>query len=164
MAVDVAGDVAVTVFARRGVACVWQEFHVLTLRQGTWSCLGGGGSSWDNDDDLLADRPAELPVAPPRPDRAVVKADPRVLSVEGCGGVHDHRGKADRWPWSGRWISYAEVRVNAQVMTIRTGGRLVPVPWHGRVAVVWPGRHSSQVVALDKAGRSLGEASLPSTR
>ncbi len=165
MAVDVNGDVAVTVFARRGVGCVWQEIHVLALRNGTWQCLGGGGGSWDNDDELLADRPDELPMPPIRPDGAVVKADPRVLAVDGGGGgVHDTLGKADRWPWSGRWVSHAEVRVNARVMTIGTGGRLVPVPWHGRVAVVWPGRGDCRVVALDGRGESLGEAVLRSPR
>jgi hypothetical protein len=58
MAVDVAGDVAVTMFARRGVGCVQQEIHVLALRDGAWTWLGGGGAS--SDDGLLADRPAVL--------------------------------------------------------------------------------------------------------
>ncbi len=164
MAVDVDGDVAVTMFARRGVACVWQEFHVLAQRQGTWRCLGGGGTSRDGDDDLLADRPAELPVPPVPLDSAVVDADPKVLSVEGCGGVHDDLAGADRWPWSGRWINYAEVRVNAQVVSIRNRDRLLPVPWHGRVAVVWAGRGASPVIAVDEGGKSLGAVLLRSTR
>lgn len=58
MAVDVAGDVAVTMFARRGVGCVQQEIHVLALRDGAWTWLGGGGAS--SDDGLLAHRPAVL--------------------------------------------------------------------------------------------------------
>ena len=43
MAVDVAGDVALTMFARRGAGCVWEEIHVLALRRGRWHMLGGGG-------------------------------------------------------------------------------------------------------------------------
>jgi hypothetical protein len=49
MAVDVAGDVAVTMFARRGVGCIWKEIHVLALRDGEWKWLGGGGSDGDHD-------------------------------------------------------------------------------------------------------------------
>lgn len=45
MAVDVAGDVAGTMFARRGVGCIWQETHVLALRDGQWTWLGGAGAT-----------------------------------------------------------------------------------------------------------------------
>src|SRR6201994_3485635 len=45
MAVDVSDDVAVTMFARRGVGCVQQETHVLALRAGAWTWLRGGGGS-----------------------------------------------------------------------------------------------------------------------
>lgn len=34
MSVDVDGDVAVTTFARRRVNCIWQDTHVLALRDG----------------------------------------------------------------------------------------------------------------------------------
>jgi hypothetical protein len=60
MAVDVAGDVAVTMFARRGVGCTWEEIHVLALRDGECTWLGGGGSTSDSDEELLADRPTVL--------------------------------------------------------------------------------------------------------
>jgi hypothetical protein len=59
MALDVAGDTAVSMFARRGVGCIWQETHVFALRDGQWARLGGGGVT--RDADLLADRPPVLP-------------------------------------------------------------------------------------------------------
>ncbi len=59
MAVDVAGDIALTMFARRGAGCVSEEIHVLALRHGRWYMLGGGGGN--GDDDLLANRPRVLP-------------------------------------------------------------------------------------------------------
>jgi hypothetical protein len=39
MAVDIAGDVAITLFARRGVGWIWKETHVLALRDGEWTWL-----------------------------------------------------------------------------------------------------------------------------
>ena len=59
---EVAGDLAVTLFARRGVGCTWRETHVLALRDGEWTWLGGGGSS--DHKDLLTDRPAVFPRFP----------------------------------------------------------------------------------------------------
>lgn len=63
MAVDVSGDVAATMFARRGVGCVCQEIHVLRRRNGEWEWLGGGGGTGGHDD-FLADRPMVLPNFP----------------------------------------------------------------------------------------------------
>ena len=85
MAVDVAGDMAVSMFARRGVGCISQETHVLALRDGQWALLGGGGAS--SDVDLLADRPAMLPDYLRLGRDAVTGADPRVIVVNGSGGV-----------------------------------------------------------------------------
>jgi hypothetical protein len=47
------------------------------------------------------------------------------------GGVQD-----DDAGLPGRWVSYADVRVAAQVDTVNVAGRVVPVPRHGRLAVV----------------------------
>jgi hypothetical protein len=58
MAVDVAGDIAVTMFARRGVGCIWIDTHVIPLHEGQWTMLGGGGAT--SDESLLADRPEVL--------------------------------------------------------------------------------------------------------
>ena len=164
MAVDVAGDVAVSMFARRGVGCIWQETHVLALRDGGWALLGGGGGT--SDEDLLADRPAVLPSYLGLGDGAVTGADPQVMIVNGSGGVLDDgdEAEADRRPDSGRWISYGGVRVSAQVTSVQVSDRWLHVPWHGHVVLVWSGRQPPRVVAHDDGGRVLGEVLLPSTR
>lgn len=162
MGVDVNGDVAATMFARRGAGCTWQETHVLTHRNGQWALLGGGGSS--TDEDLLADRPAVLPGYLALGRDAVAGADPQVIVVGGSGGVLDDGYTVDRRPGSGRWISYADVRVNAQVASVQVSERRLRVPWHGHVLVVWAQREPPRVVAHDDGGRALGEALLPLTR
>jgi hypothetical protein len=160
MAVDVAGDVAVTMFARRGVHCTWLDTHVLVFRDGQWALLGGGGGSAD--EDLLTDRPLELPASPGIRRGATTGADARIMVVDGGGGVLDSGGNADRWPWSGRWISYATVRVSGQVTSGRTSDRDLPVPWHGRVVVAWTGRRRPRVVACDESGHPVATAVLTS--
>ena len=159
MAVDVAGDVAASMFARRGVGCIWQETHVLALRDGQWAWLGGGGAT--SDEGLLADRPAVLPGYLTLERDAVTRADPQVIVVNGSGGVHDDGGEAERRPGSGRWISYADVRVNAQVTSVQVSDRWLRVPWHGHVLLVWSERQPPRVVAHGDGGRALGEVFLP---
>lgn len=94
MAVDLAGDVAVTMFARRGVGRIWQEIHVLALRDGEWTWLGGGGSAGDQD--LLADRPTVLPAFLGHGRESMQGADRRVMGVSGGGGVMTAMGPAGR--------------------------------------------------------------------
>jgi hypothetical protein len=158
MAVDVSGDIAVSMFARRGVSCVWQDIHVLALREGVWRHLGGGAGTAGQD--LLADRPAVLPVFGGRRREAVQGADPGVMAASGSGGVFDG-GDGSRW--SPRWISYAVLRVNAQVRSVHAAERLLVVPWHGQVAVVWSDPGPLRVVALDERGTLLAEMQLAST-
>lgn len=160
MAVDVADDVAVTMFARRGVGCLWSETHVLVKRHGTWHIFGGGGSSAD--EDLLAHRPAHLPEG--RGPSTSGGVDPRIVTVEGGGGVRDHGGRPGRWPWSGRWISYAVVRVNGEVASVGAKGRDIDVPWHGRVVILTARRGPSKVTLRDGTGGFLGEARLRGPR
>ena len=162
MAVDVAGDVAVTMFARRGVGRMWQETHVLGLRDGEWTWLGSDGS--DGDQDLLADRPAVLPGSLGLGSEAVQRADPRVMVVSGSGGVLDDGAGTGRGPQSERWINHAALRVTAEVTSVQVAERLLVVPWHGHVLVVWSGRQPPRVVALDDGGKSRAEIQLASTR
>ncbi|MBM6398818.1 hypothetical protein [Phycicoccus sonneratiae] len=156
LAVDVAGDTAVTMFARRGVGCVWSETHVLTRREEGWHLVGGGGSS--GDDDLLAPRP-EVLEPPPGPPHAAGPAP--YARVEGGGGVSDGVARAGRWPWSGRWIGYTELRVTAAVTSVIVGDREVLVPWHGRLVVLRGGRGGATVSLRDAAGRVLDTVRLP---
>jgi hypothetical protein len=158
IAVDVAGDVAASMFARRGVGCVWKEIHVLAFRGGEWRLLGGGGSN--GDPDLLADRPAVLPSSLGLGSETGV--DPQVMALSGSGGVLDDGDGPAGWPQSKRWISYADLRVNAQVTSVQAAERLLVVPWHGHVVVVWSGREPPRVVALDRAGISRAEMQLGS--
>jgi hypothetical protein len=110
MAVDVAGGVAAWMFARRGVGCMWQEIHVLAPRDGHWAWLGGGGST--RDEDLLADRPAALPDYLTVVRDAVTGVHPKVIVVGGSGGMLDDGDESGRRAGSGRWVSYADVRVS----------------------------------------------------
>ncbi len=162
MALDVAGDTAVSMFARRGVGCIWQETHVLVLRDGQWARLGGGGVT--SDEDLLADRPTVLPDYLRLGRDAGTGADPQVIIVNGSGGVLDDRDEPDRRRDSGRWINHADVRVNAQVTSVHVSDRWLRVPWHGHVLLVWSVGQPPRVVAHDESGRALGEVHLPATR
>lgn len=154
MAVDVSDDVAVTMFARRGVGCLHQEIHVLALRDGGWAWLGGGGGS--SVERLLADRPAVLsgpflwgPDAP-------VSSDRRVIGASGSGGTLDTRGEIEP-PDGGRWVSYYVIRVNADVASVEALGRSRSVPWHGHVVMVWCGDHPASIVARSASGEKLAE-------
>jgi hypothetical protein len=148
-------------FARRGVGCIWKETHVLVNRDGQWALLGGGGAT--SDQDLLADRPAVLPGhLRLRPD-AMECGNAEVIVVSGRGGVLDDNDQTDPRPGTGRWISYADVRVNAQVTSVQVSSRLVHVPWHGDVLLVWSGGPPLRVVAHAEGGRALGEVLVSTT-
>ncbi len=155
MAVDVAGDVAVTLFARRGVGCVLSESWVLSKRGASWHLLGGGGGTADND--LLAPRPTRLPDHHRQPGTAGTGIDPELVAIGGSGGVHDSKGGADRWPWSGRWIRYVVLQTTTDVESITLDGRTLTVPWHGQVILVSTKRRSPRVIVNGKHGAVLGE-------
>lgn len=157
VAVDVFNDVAVTAFARWSDGRVWDDVHVLARRATGWRLLGGGSGSGG---DELAERPVVLP------HWTDLDSGDRVMGVDSWGGIHDDRGGADRWPWSGRWISWAEVRVirqvnSVQVDPLRGTERRLAVPWHGRVMVIWTGFRAPRVRAYDGSGRRLGELRPP---
>lgn len=158
--VDDGNGLAVTSFARRGAGCTWHATHVLARRQGRWVLLGGGGCG--GDEDLLVDRPPVLSewsnaAKPP----GLIEAHGRSLLLSGsAGGVHDSGGGADRWPWSGRWVSHQEVRASATVQSLSIAGRALQVPWHGRVVVIWIGRREPPVQARDRSGRTIDEVVL----
>jgi hypothetical protein len=125
LAVDRDGDVAATMFLRRGVSGVpLVEVHTLELTAGRWRLLGGGGGSGDE----------------------VAEARPRWAELGGLAVSHGGGGTAR--PWGGlfgrlrdTWISWAELRAAQEVSALRVGTRLVPVaaqamPWSsGRAGV-----------------------------
>jgi hypothetical protein len=163
MAVDVAGDIAATMFLRRGAGCVYQEIHVLAARDGQWRILGGGGVGYGSGEDLLADRPRLLPEALQHdPARILAGIDPQAM-VAGAsrGGIRGGGGRARFWPWHRRWISYATMQASARAASVRVADREIPVPWHGRVLIVWAGRRPPGIAAYDVDGNCLGTARIP---
>ncbi|MGY1827917.1 hypothetical protein [Blastococcus sp. SYSU DS0541] len=58
-------------------------------------------------------------------------------------------------PWGARYVSYARVRASREVDRLAVGTRLLRVPRHGHLVVVWAGRRPPTAEALDADGRSL---------
>jgi hypothetical protein len=154
MGVDVSGDAAVSMFARRGVGCVHQETHVLARHDRTWKWVGG--TSVGTDQQLLADRPAMLTAG--HVGRGMpVSSDPRVMAGSGPGGARDCGWRTDKPSDVGRWISYAILEVNSEVTSVEALDRSLRVPWHGKVVLVWCGDEPSRVVARSDSGEALAE-------
>ena len=116
-----------------------------------------GGGSGTAEDDLLAPRPIRLPECPGQPRTAGTGIDPGLIASDGSGGFHDGQGRADRWPWSGRWIRYVLLRTSADVESLTLENRPVLVPWHGRVILASAKRRSPPVIVNGKRGAVLGE-------
>jgi hypothetical protein len=145
LAVDVDGDVACAMFVRRSVGSFDQECHVLVRHGADWSYIGGGGSGADTDG--LEDRPTARELG-------------AHLVVPGSGGVAD--GGRPWVPW-GRWVGYAVLRAGAEVATVHVGERVLTVPRHGHLVVVWSGRRPpvAAAVAVGPDGRELERVALP---
>ncbi|MEV0717142.1 hypothetical protein [Asanoa sp. NPDC050611] len=145
VAVDVADDAAAPWFVRRGVGCFWDEIHLLVRVPDGWRRLGGGGGSsggpWSTDE---FERARHL--LPPG-------------GIEVGGGSSVVRDGGGRWPWSDRWIRSAQLLVGPSVTEVVIEGRRRPVPYHGRLVVVWTARRPPRVSARDATGREIGRAS-----
>jgi hypothetical protein len=155
MGFDVAGDVAATMFARRGVGCIWQEVHVLVFREWKWAYFGGGSANVS--DDLLADRPAVLPCHLALAPGAAASSDPQIIRGNGHGEVRVGGDGTEHRPGSEGWISYGVARVSARVTSVQISDRRLPVPWHGHVLLVWSRPPPPRVIARDEHERALGE-------
>lgn len=83
---------------------------MLARLKGQWHLLGGGGDPGAVDP--LGHRPAELPTGLGEARREAGGIDPRIVRLEGNGGILYASG---RWPWRRRWINYATVLLNADV-------------------------------------------------
>jgi hypothetical protein len=147
LAVDRDGDVAATMFLRRGVSGIpLVDVHALELTGSGWRLLGGGSGPGDD-------------VTGARPDRAGLGG----LAVSHAGGGTS-RARRGRFGWARRdWVSWAVVRVAQEVSALRIDTRVVPVPGHGCAVVVRAGRPPI-VTALDDSGAVLGSVALLSTR
>jgi hypothetical protein len=143
LAVDRDGDVAATMFLRRGVSGFpLLEVHTLELTAGGWRRLGSGGGPGDE-------------ATAPRP-RLADRGRPALS--HGGGGTARARNRWFGWIRDD-WVSWAELRVAEEVSTLRVGTRLVPVVAHGNAVVVWT-RRPPAVAALDASGAVLGPVSL----
>ncbi len=142
LAVDRDGDVAATMFLRRGVSGVaLLDVHVLTEDRDGWHLLGGGGGPGE---DFLGLRPTA--------------GDLGGLAVS-SGGGGTARSAPGLFGRRESWISYAELRVARGVAALRVGDRLVPVAASGCAVVVWT-RRPPRITALDAAGAALGPVPL----
>jgi hypothetical protein len=146
LAVDRDGDVAATMFLRRGVNGVaLLEVHTLELTEAGWHMLGGGGGPGGE-------------AAEPRPRLAQLGT----LAVVNSGGG-TARSRSSRLGWGrDHWVAWAELRLVEEVSALRVGARLLPVAGHGCAVVVWT-REPPGVAALDAAGTVLGPVPLPRT-
>ncbi|MGY1748310.1 hypothetical protein [Modestobacter sp. SYSU DS0511] len=138
LAVDVDGDVACTMFARRSVGYVAEETWALVRRGQEWVVLGGGGSGLEDED--LAGRPD-----------AVTQGG----HLRWTGGGSANRSAGRLMPWGARYVSYAVLRASSAVDRVLVGPREIPVPRHGHLVVVWGGRQPPTAEAVAADGRRL---------
>lgn len=140
VAVDRDGDVAATMFLRRGVnGEPWIDVHALERGQTGWRLLGGG--SGDGGDSLLSQRPRTAPAS---------------TLAHDLGGGGTLRNADRLMPWGGKWARWAELRLVAEVGSLQVGDRHLTVPAHGAVLIVWGSGRCPAVTALDQQGQELG--------
>lgn len=139
LAVDRDGDVAATMFLRRGVSGVPElDVHTLELTDDGWRMLGGGGGSGDE-------------ATEPRPRLA----DLGSAAVSHGHGSTARTGSGRLFRFRSNWVRWAELRVAEEVSALRVGIRLLPVLGHGFAVVVWT-RQPPSIAALDASGAVLG--------
>jgi hypothetical protein len=140
VAVDVDGAVAGTRFVRRGAGCFWDETHLLVRDDDDWRVLGGGGAGsgepWSTD--AFERAREELP----------------------HGHVRVTNGPS---VWQGpRWLRAAHLLVGHGVAVVLVDDRrMLTVPGHGRLLVVWASASPPRVSARDAAGREVASVALP---
>ncbi|WP_448616189.1 hypothetical protein [Modestobacter sp. URMC 112] len=140
LAVDRDGDVAATMFLRRGVSGVpLLDVHTLELVRGSWRMLGGGGGPGH---DAVQPRPGLAELGSP------------ATSTSGGGTART----SSRWRRNG-WVRWAQLRVAREVAVLQVGTRQTRVPGHGCALVVWT-RRPLPVTALDASGAALGAVDL----
>ncbi|WP_235834571.1 hypothetical protein [Actinomadura logoneensis] len=136
---DIDGDIAVVSVLRRGSDVfrpdeVMIEGLTFQFRGGEWMELGGGaGSAPDRPLDRRSEDELGGPLRVYASGRTVRNAD-RLL------------------PWGAKWVNQARLRAADGVASIRIGSRLLAVPEHGHVAIVWGSRRAPVLEALDADG------------
>ncbi|WP_155884946.1 hypothetical protein [Actinomadura flavalba] len=141
LALDVDGDIAVVTVLTADPGNVPGEAFIdgwtFHRRGGEWMALGGGGGS----------APAE-PLA--RRSAAELGAHLRRY-----GGGRTVRNGDRLLPWGAKYVNQVRLRAAAEVARVRVGRRVIDVPPHGHVAVVWPDRRVPNIEALDAGGAIL---------
>lgn len=140
LAVDVDGDIAVTMFVRRGVGGEsWRDDWALCRSEHGWRLLGGGsGNGMGN----------------PLRDRAAAQLDGLWLWM-GSGATNRDAGRLLPIP-APRFIRHTALRVAAQVHALEVAGRRrIAVPRHGTVCLVWGTRRPPALTLLDAKGDEL---------
>ncbi|MGI8334740.1 hypothetical protein ACRYCC_32720 [Actinomadura scrupuli] len=112
---------------------------------GNWSSLGGGGGLVP--EYPLTDRPAAAHLG-------------GHLRHHGAGSTYAGDTSLD----TDLYISHARIRAAAEIDRVQVGARLLPVPFHGHVVVVWPGRHAPTIDALAADGTRLVSLTIDSDR
>ena len=79
------------------------------------------------------------------------------MVVAGAGATLADSG---RWPWSGRYVRQTQLRVSSAVHTVAVGRRVLTVPRHGHLLVVWTGRRPPAAVARGAGGEPLCDVPL----
>lgn len=136
LAVDVDGDVAATLFVRRGVSGnPHLEAWALERREDDWLVLGGGGG--DGFDELFEPR------------------DAMEGHVRRLGGGWTLRRSDRLLPWPRRGISHVEMRLGSQVASLEVGERRVEIAPHGVAIIVWRSRNPPTIRVLGPTGELL---------
>lgn len=141
VAVDVDGELAVTVFLRRAHGGAEWEFHALSKAAGQWRVLGGGGHGRD---------PLDVLTRVPTRDELGGYAQ-----SDGAGGgvLEGWAGTSAR---SERWMSYAIFMTTVDVAGVSIEGRrTIARPAHGRIVVVWSGHRGLPVSVMGRGGEVL---------
>ncbi|WP_432545069.1 hypothetical protein [Kineococcus sp. SYSU DK002] len=133
LALDMDGDIACTLIARRRVGYVASETYLFELQNGEWTYLGGGGGPGD---DLFRPRPAPTP-------------EGEHLHPMGSAAIRRAPGRR------GAWIRDIELRCSPQVASLSVNGRSLAVAEHGNVVVVWDSPNAPTLTAMDADGRAL---------
>ncbi|MDL4775112.1 hypothetical protein [Actinomadura xylanilytica] len=142
LGLDVDGDVAVVSFLHQtgGMPSRVPPFiegWTFHRRDGEWMELGGAGGCAP--DEPLARR----------------SADDLGGHLQRYGAGRTVRNANRLLPWGAKWVNQVQLRVSTEVTRIRVGKRVLDVPGHGHVVVVWAARRGPVIEALADDGSVL---------
>lgn len=112
--------------------------HMFMRRAGEWEFRGGGGGR-------------QVPY--PLTDRPPAAGPGDYLCCHGSGSTL--MNPEHRLPWTGWYLHHSDLQASAEVRRVRARGRLLDVPFHGFLIVVWSGRRAPTIEALGKDGEVL---------